>query len=274
MRRIAHISDLHFGRHSDAVAEALLRSISDIKPDIIAVSGDFTQRAKTAEFIAARDFLNRIPQPKILVPGNHDIPLYNIFNRFLRPFTKYDRHFAKLGQSADFYSDEEIAILGMNTARSFTRKNGRVSPEQMTKIADVLGTLPPGIFKILVTHHPLANPEAQSRLELAGRSVRAMTFVRDAGVHLLMSGHHHRALSGNNVELEGSGSVLVLHAGTAISTRRRGGAANSYNLVEVAGRIVSVRLMEHLDNEFREMTVTCFSFNDNRWSVAASKAPT
>lgn len=274
MRRIAHISDLHFGRHSDAVAEALLRSISDRKPDIIALSGDFTQRAKTSEFIAARDFLNRIPQPKLLVPGNHDVPLYNIFNRFLRPFVKYDFHFAQIGQAGNFYSDEEIAVLGINTARRLTRKNGRVSAEQMTEIAEVLGTLPPSIFKILVTHHPLASPEAPSRLELAGRSVRAMAFVRDAGVHLLLSGHHHRALSGGNAELEGGGSVLVLHAGTAISTRTRGGAANSYNFVEIAGRTVSVRLMEHIENEFREMSVSHFSFKSNRWCVVRSQAPT
>lgn len=266
MRRIAHISDLHFGRHSDAVAEALLRSINDHQPHVIALSGDFTQRARTAEFAAARDFLDRLPQPKILVPGNHDVPLFNIFSRFLRPFTKYDLHFATVGQPDNFYTDEEIAVLGVNTARRFTRKNGRVSIDQMQQIAHVLGNVPSGIFKILVTHHPLANPEGAPTLELAGRAVRAVTAVKTAGVHLLLSGHHHRAVSGGNVELEGGGSVLVLHAGTAISTRMRGGGANSYNLIEIAVNTVSVSLMEHVESEFRETSVSRYSFEGGRWN--------
>lgn len=268
MRRIAHISDLHFGRHSDAIAEALLRSISDRQPHAIALSGDFTQRARTSEYVAARLFLDRLPQPKVLVPGNHDVPLYNIFSRFLRPFTKYDFHFGSVGQPANFYSDEEIAILGVNTARRFTRKNGRVSADQMREIANVLGTLPASTFKILVTHHPLASPEGAPRLELAGRAVRAMTTVKNAGVHLLLSGHHHRAVSGGNAELEAGGSVLVLHAGTAISTRTRDGGGNSYNLLQISEASVSVHLMEHVEGEFRETNTSRYSFGGKRWSKA------
>lgn len=266
MRRIAHISDLHFGRHSDPVAEALLRSISDRQPHVIALSGDFTQRARTSEFVAARLFLDRIPQPKVLVPGNHDVPLYNIFNRFLRPFTKYDFHFGSVGELDNFYSDEEIAILGVNTARRFTRKNGRVSVEQMQEIANVFGALPASTFKILVTHHPLATPEGAPTLELAGRAVRAMTIVKNAGVRLLLSGHHHRAASGGNAEPEAGGSVLVLHAGTAISTRTRDGGANSYNLLEISEASVSLRLMEHVESEFRETSASRYSLEGNRWS--------
>jgi 3',5'-cyclic AMP phosphodiesterase CpdA len=268
MRRIAHISDLHFGRHSDAVAEDLFNSITAHAPDIIALSGDFTQRAKTSEFEAARRFLDRLPQPKLMVPGNHDVPLYNIFSRFLRPFTRYNFHFGTLGQPANFYSDAEIAMLGVNTARSFTRKNGRVSAEQMQEITDVLGGLPTSTFKILVTHHPLASPEGAPTQELAGRAIRAMNVVKKAGVHLLLSGHHHRAVSGGNVELEAGGSVLVLHAGTAISTRTRGGDGNSYNLLEIAGDAVSVRLMEHVDSGFQETTASRFAFDGKRWRKA------
>jgi 3',5'-cyclic AMP phosphodiesterase CpdA len=268
MRTIAHISDLHFGRHSAAVATALIRSINDHRPHVVALSGDLTQRARTVEFAAARDFLTRLPQPKILVPGNHDVPLYNIFSRFLRPFTKYNHYLAAMGQPDNFYNDEEIAVLGMNTARRFTRKNGRVSLEQMQHIADVIGNLPSGIFKILVTHHPLANPEGAPTLELAGRAVRAVSAMKTAGVHLLLSGHHHRAVSGGNAELEGGGSILVLHAGTAISTRMRGGSANSYNLIQIAGTAVLVSLMEHVESEFRETSVSYYSFEGERWNKA------
>ncbi len=268
MRRIAHVSDLHFGHHSDAVAEALFDSINAHQPDVIAFSGDFTQRARTSEFIAARSFLDRLPQPKLLVPGNHDVPLYNIFSRFFGPLRKYDFHFDSFKRPANFYSDDEIAILGVNTARSFTRKNGRVSAQQMLEIESVLGTLPSDIFKIIVTHHPLAIPEGAPTLELAGRSVRAMTAVKTAGVHLLLSGHHHRAVFGGSVELEAGGSVLVLHAGTAISTRTRGGDRNSYNLLEISGGSVSVRIMEYDKTEFQETSISRFSLNGKRWIKA------
>ena len=267
MRRIAHISDLHFGRHSDAIAEDLLTSIGDHKPDVIAFSGDFTQRARTSEFVQARVFLDRIAQPKLLVPGNHDVPLYNLFSRFLRPFTKYDLHFGSAGQPSNFYADDEIAMLGVNTARSFTRKNGRVSVAQMQQIASVLGALPRDVFKILVTHHPLASPEGTPALELAGRAVAAVTAAKKAGVHRFLSGHHHRAVSGGNAELEAGGSVLVLHAGTAISTRTRGSDGNSYNLLEIAADHVSVRLMEHVGSAFRETRISQYSFDGKKWGA-------
>jgi 3',5'-cyclic AMP phosphodiesterase CpdA len=269
MRRIAHISDLHFGRHSDVVAEALFDSITTYQPDVIALSGDFTQRARTSEFAAARTFLDRLPQHKVMVPGNHDVPLYDLVSRFLRPLTRYNLHFGTLGAPANFYADDEIAMLGLNTARSFTRKNGRVSAEQIQDIASVLGPLPSTTFKILVTHHPLASPEGAPVQQLAGRARSAMDAVKKAGVHLLLSGHHHRAVSGGNVELEAGGSVLVLHAGTAISTRTRGGDANSYNLLDIAGDDVSVRLMEHGASDFQEASLVRFAFTAGRWMKAS-----
>lgn len=92
MRTIAQMSDLHFGRHDPTVMEDLLTSVNDNRPDLVALSGDFTQRARHAEFAEARRFLDRISQPKLVVPGNHDVPLYNMFARFLAPFAKYDHY--------------------------------------------------------------------------------------------------------------------------------------------------------------------------------------
>ena len=108
--------------------------MNDNRPDLVALSGDFTQRARHAEFAEARRFLDRISQPKLVVPGNHDVPLYNMFARFLIPFAKYDHYVSPVGYPASFFHDGEIAILGLNTARSFTRKNGRVSVEQIAQI--------------------------------------------------------------------------------------------------------------------------------------------
>jgi 3',5'-cyclic AMP phosphodiesterase CpdA len=149
------MSDLHFGRHDLTVMEDLLTSVNDNRPDLVALSGDFTQRARHAEFAEARRFLDRISQPKLVVPGNHDVPLYNMFARFLTPFAKYDHYVSPVGHPASFFHDGEIAILGLNTARSFTRKNGRVSIEQIAQIGRVFRDVPLKTFKALVTHHPL-----------------------------------------------------------------------------------------------------------------------
>ena len=129
MRVIAHISDLHFGRVDDRIVAALTAEINASKPHLIAVSGDLTQRARVPEFRAARAFLDSFPQPKVIVPGNHDVPLFHLFDRVLRPLTKYRGYI-----SADldpYYSDEEIAVLGINTARSLVHKAGRINRRQV-----------------------------------------------------------------------------------------------------------------------------------------------
>ena len=266
MRTIAQISDLHFGRHDLTVMEDLLTSVNDNRPDLVAISGDLTQRARHAEFAESRRFLDRISQPKLVVPGNHDVPLYNVFARFLTPFTKYDHYVLPVGHPASFFHDDEIAVLGLNTARRFTRKNGRVSIEQIAQIGRVFRDVPRKTFKAIVTHHPLGIPSGEAPLELAGRSRLALKGIANAGVHLLLSGHHHRALSGSTADIAGSGSVLVLHAGTAISTRVRGGDGNTYNLIHIDKKRVSIRFMEwKVGQGFCESRLASYVFNELRW---------
>src|SRR5258705_9934060 len=122
MRTIVHLSDLHFGRVDHDLLDPLIQSVVAIKPDLVAVSGDLTQRARSHQFREARAFLDRLPQPQIVVPGNHDVPLHNVFSRFLQPLEKYRRYITVDLQP--FFTDEEIAVLGVNTARSLTIKGG------------------------------------------------------------------------------------------------------------------------------------------------------
>ena len=251
--------------------EDLLASVNNNRPDLVAFSGDFTQRARHSEFSEARRFLDRISQPKLVVPGNHDVPLYNVFARFLTPLAKYDRYVLPVGPPGSFFIDDELAILGLNTARSFTRKNGRISLEQIAHLGRVFRDVPEKIFKALVTHHPLGIPSGEASLELAGRSRLALEAIANAGVHLLLSGHHHRAVSGSIAEIGGSGSVLVLHAGTAISTRLRGAEGNTYNLVHINGERVSVRVLEWLAGQgFQENRVAYYIFKERRWHPDAA----
>jgi 3',5'-cyclic AMP phosphodiesterase CpdA len=270
MRTIAQISDLHFGRHSTTAAEDLLASLAANAPDLVVISGDFTQRARRAEFIQARHFLNRIPQPKLVVPGNHDMPLYDLLGRFMTPFAKYHHYVSPVGLQGDLFRDEEIAVLGLNTARRFTRKSGRISMEQIAQIRRTFSDAPPEVFKALATHHPLGFPSGERPLQLAGRSAPALEAIAAAGVHLLMSGHHHRALSGDrDIGIGAKGSVLILHAGTAISTRVRGSEGNSYNLIRVAGARLSISVMTRIaGGGFCEGRSVSFELQQGRWQRA------
>jgi 3',5'-cyclic AMP phosphodiesterase CpdA len=270
MATIAQISDLHFGRHSDAAAEDLLASLRAHNPDLIVLTGDLTQRARSGEFIQARHFLNRIAQPKLVVPGNHDMPLYNLFHRFLTPFAKYHRYISSLGLVGDLFANQEIAVLGLNTARRFTHKSGRISSEQIALVRRTFSALPSGVFKILATHHPLGYPNDEAPRGLAGRSAPALEAIAAVGVHLLMSGHHHRALSGHkDVGMEAAGSVLILHAGTAISTRLRGTEGNTYNLIRIDGERLAVGIMARLpQGGYSESCVISYRLQGGRWQPA------
>ena len=158
-----------------------------------------------------------------------------------------------MGLATNFFSDDEIAVLGLNTARRFTRKSGRISVEQMAHIGRVFNNVPNEVVRVLTTYHPLAIPSGEPSVELAGRSAPALKAVSEAGIHLLLSGHHHRALSGGISEVGYGGSILVLHAGTAISKRTRGGEGNTYNLIQIDKERVSVKVMDWLsDHGFQQ----------------------
>src|SRR5919112_3894904 len=112
MRRIVHLSDLHFGRVNPALIDPLTKLIHELQPHLVAVSGDLTQRARSYQFQQARAFLDTLPKPQIVVPGNHDIPLHNVFARFLEPLTKYKRYITEDLQPA--YANEEVVVIGVN----------------------------------------------------------------------------------------------------------------------------------------------------------------
>ena len=143
MRTLAHLSDLHFGRIGRGVLDALHRRLWQVKPDLVVVSGDLTQRARARQFRAARAFLDTLPTPQLVVPGNHDVPLYNVFARFLAPLAGYRRFVAD--EVDPSFVDDEIAVVGINTARSFTWKGGGVSEAQLARAEEKLCRLYAGV---------------------------------------------------------------------------------------------------------------------------------
>jgi 3',5'-cyclic AMP phosphodiesterase CpdA len=273
MRRIAHISDLHFGRHDPGVAEDLLAALERLAPDLVAVSGDLTQRARRAEFAAARNFLARIRPPVLAIPGNHDVPLYNLLDRWLRPHARFE---AFIGPDCcPRYVDAEIAVVGLNTAsRRLDRGGGRATPAHIEAIRVGFGGLPDQRFRVLVTHHPLLDPTDGSEIAATRDARPVLDAIADAGVDLLLAGHHHRPFSAEGAieYLDLKRSLLIVQAGTAISTRLRGGT-NSFNLVAIDGARVDCTPYLWEEDGFRADATVRFEYAAGRWKEALPAVP-
>jgi 3',5'-cyclic AMP phosphodiesterase CpdA len=243
MRILVHLSDLHFGRVDPALLEPLRKRVIALAPHVVVVSGDLTQRAKPAQFREARAFLDTLPANQVVVPGNHDVPLYNVFQRFAQPLAKYRRYIASDLEPA--YVDEEIAVVGINTARSLVFKGGRINAEQLERVRARLCHLPDRVVKIIVTHHPFDLPQAQTRHALVGRAAHAMKAFASCGADIVLSGHlhaRHTAHSAERYRIPGH-SALIVQAGTATSTRGRG-EANGFNALTLEARRVVVESYE------------------------------
>jgi 3',5'-cyclic AMP phosphodiesterase CpdA len=238
MRIVVHISDLHFGRINPAILKPLQAFVAEVGPALVAVSGDLTQRARTVEYIAARDFLAGIPFPKIVVPGNHDVPLRNPFSRFVRGLAGYKQYITEDLQP--FFSDEEIAVAGVNTARALTWKDGRINRWQLQRLREQLEPVGSDKIKILVTHHPFDLP-AGAEGDVVGRSRLAIQTLAACRVDMLLAGHFHIADIGYTSKRYKvpAYSALIVSSGTTTSTRSRG-QPNSLNVIRIARPRVTI----------------------------------
>lgn len=243
MRTLVHLSDLHFGRVDEALLSPLVDSVIAAQPDVLVVSGDLTQRARSRQFREAKAFLARLPSPQVVVPGNHDVPLYNVFDRFLRPLDKFRRHIESSLMPS--YVDGELAVLGINTARSLVFKNGRVNEEQLASLRRSLCAMREDLVKVVVTHHPFDVDPQTDADKRVGRADMAMATFAKCGVDVLLAGHlhtSHSADTGDRYSLAGY-EALVVSAGTATSTRGRG-EANSFNVLKLEKHRVEVQRVE------------------------------
>lgn len=247
MTLLAHLSDLHFGAELPRVVAALLEDLADQRPALAVISGDLTQRARPDQFRAARQFLERLPCPRLAVPGNHDMPLFDVASRLLWPLRRYRRYIA---QDVDpLVVMDDVAVLGLNSARATTLKNGRLSLAQIARVRSSLGPLPARVVKVLVTHHPFVPPPGDPGPRIVGRAREALQAAEAAGVDLLLAGHLHRGYTGDirahHADIRRA--ILVAQAGTATSHRLRD-EANSYNLLELSPQRLrfSVRVWDGL----------------------------
>src|SRR3954471_438536 len=242
MARLIHLSDLHFGAHDPRLVEAVEAQANALQPDLIVISGDFTQRARTEEFKEACEFLERLREAGhevIGVPGNHDVPLFDVLRRFLSPLARYRRYIDET--LCPFIEVPGAAVLGINTARSLTFKDGRISKEQVEFIRETFARTDPDTVRVLVTHHPLFAVPVGEQIERAvGRQELALDAIEEAGVDILLAGHaHHASTHSANDLVTRAGGALVVQAGTATSTRVRE-QDQSFNVIDVDDGSVTV----------------------------------
>jgi 3',5'-cyclic AMP phosphodiesterase CpdA len=267
MKTIVHISDLHFGRTSASVAEALLMDIKRLGPTVVVVSGDLTQRARRHQFAAAREYLNLIPYPLVIIPGNHDIPLYHVINRLLRPFHGYRRHISR--DFSPLFADDRLVVLGINTVCPYRWTEGHLSRRQMETICSTFARFDPSSFKVLVTHHPFVLPERHAKNSILARSDEVMQTIRVCGADLLLSGHLHvSCTAGLPVRFSASQRepVLAVQAGTAISTRRRE-EPNAYNIITIQSGEVLVKIRKWAGEGFATFSRTRFVRESKGWEM-------
>jgi len=236
MARIAHLSDIHFGANDPKIVAATEAWLHARQPDLIIISGDFTQRARIDQFKAASAYINRLRSRghKVLtVPGNHDIPLYDVITRFTAPLHRYKRYIDST--LCPWFENDEVAVLGLNTARSLTIKDGRINHDQIELMRQHFSAVPKHKTRILVTHHPLfAMPigHGTELSEAVGRHDDAVKAACEAGVHIALAGHFHRTYAESARKMVAkAGNALVIQAGTATSTRLRNDEPQSFNWI-------------------------------------------
>ncbi len=243
MTLLLQVSDPHFGTERPAVVEALVRLALDLRPDVLLLSGDITQRATRAQFAAALAFVQRLQVPRCLaLPGNHDIPLWHLPLRLVRPYARYSAAFGDmLEPSLDI---DDLLLLAVNTTRWWRHEDGQLSAAQIDAVASRLSRARPHQRRVVMVHQPLAvtRPE-EMKNRLHGHEA-ALQRWGAAGVDLIVGGHIHLPFV---LPLAAGG--WAVQAGTAVSSRVRGDAGNSVNVIRIDAAAAERATVERWDHD-------------------------
>ncbi len=271
MRTIAHLSDLHFGRTEAGLHEPLLAAVSAAEPDLVVVSGDLTQRARVWQFRQAREFLDRLAAPTLVVPGNHDVPLDNPILRAFAPWTRYRSWISE--DLEPFYEDDELVVAGVNTVTPRAWQRGRIKEGQVARVCAAFErSRDADRTRVVVGHHPFAQAPDELRKAPTRGARRALARLAACGADVVLTGHLHTwqaALSDQAVVAVPD--VLLVQAGTGLSDRLRD-EVNSFNVLRLSARTISVERVEHVAMEgvFRAAQREIFSRSANGWSRSAA----
>jgi len=272
MLSVLHASDLHFGRpHHAEAARDFHAFVHASPPDVLVFSGDFTQRAKVHEYAAARQWLDTLPGiPTVVTPGNHDVPLYRVWERITAPYRNY-RNFI----SADLDTVTRVpglTVVSLNSSAPHQAiVNGRIGVDQLTFARDAFASTPPGDLRMVVAHHHLAPaPDYEGDRPLPGGK-RILDALEAMGVEMVLGGHLHRAYIGNSLDVypgeDRDRGIVIVQSGTTTSHRGRARerAKNSFNRIEIEGDRIRIVHYLRFDEGFRPFSEHVFPRRPLRW---------
>jgi 3',5'-cyclic AMP phosphodiesterase CpdA len=231
--RLLQISDTHFGTEVGTVVQALQKRIAELEPNLVVLTGDITQRARRDEFIKAKVFLDSLgPVAKFCCPGNHDIPLFDLFTRFLNPYRTYTS-ILQLPLEI-FYSSEDAELLMLNSTSRFRHVDGVLEMKYLKKHLEQFSSSNQK-WKIVAFHHPMDCKQAVDQKNILRNSQEAMQALSGKGVDLVMGGHIHDPFTTTSVQKypQLSKKMLISVCGTGVSSRTRRNAPNSFNLYDL-----------------------------------------
>jgi 3',5'-cyclic AMP phosphodiesterase CpdA len=283
---LIHASDLHFGRpHNPERAEAFRRAAEALSPDLVVLSGDFTQRAKVEEFQAARAYLNTLETqlgvPLVVTPGNHDVPLYRVLERIRTPFQNYQRY---LHPDLDTVTRiPGVTVVALNSAAPHRAiVNGRIRREQLDFLRSAIRASPPEDVRIVVAHHHLAPaPDYEGDSPLPGARFILDAF-KEMGVQMVLGGHLHRAYIGNSLDVypgaDRDRGIIIVQCGTTTSRRGRARevARNSFNRIRILSDQIQVTHYLYFEDAdgFRALSQHTFPRAPGRWLGEEALLPT
>lgn len=254
-----HVSDLHAGPPFNAeMARQVAREAHELKPDLLVISGDLVQRADiTWQWRQIIEYLRTLPEPRLIVPGNHDVPLYNPLNRLFRPYSRYRRFI-----SSDFnpvFERPGLAVVGGNTAHGLTLDGGHLSNEQIQTLERTFARYPPGTCKVAVLHHHVINPPGSEGRNKIRNADEAVQLLDRCGVELLLCGHIHVSYVGTTLDVRPDlrQGTIICQSGTTTSRRgkSRERGRNSYNVIEIEGQVIRIGQHMYLPNAGRFVSV-------------------
>ena len=244
MAVLLHVSDPHFGTEVPQVVEALVTLAQAQSPDLVVLSGDITQRATASQFRQARACLDRLRVPCLAIPGNHDVPLFDLWSRLTRPYARYAVAFGAVLEPV--HDQADLLVLGVKTTRRWRHKQGQVSAAQVDRVAHRLARATPSQLRVVVVHQPMAVSHPADRCHLLRGHEPALAVWSEAGADVVLGGHIHLPFV-----VQPSGlprSTWVVQAGTAVSRRTRPGVPNSVNVLRWGGGVAGgVCLVERWD---------------------------
>ncbi len=245
--RIGHISDIHFGRITDAnIVDTLVSDLEAGDLDLVIISGDLTQRAFPGQFRAASQFLDRISSRWLVVPGNHDVyPWWRIRLRLTDPLRRYKKWISEeLNQQIDW---PDLSVLGINSAHGITIQGGRIDASERASMETFFSSVPDRTFKILVVHHHLTSLDALDDHDVAVSATETLQSAADLDVDMILCGHLHISHIAHVENVRPGHSIVVCTAGTATSDRGRGSnkSRNFYNKIVVSNLDVEIEEREY-----------------------------